>query len=790
MGISAGDSNWLWVRSRGICAHPNCSAQLIHLEGGRLITQGQRAHIRSEVLGGPRFDPAYPNPDSFGNLILLCRDHHNLIDSDVERYPVELLEEWKRTHEGPGFSPHPLIMSPPPMGPRYARRMGLLHRIRKELDERNNVVLVGLAGAGKTQIASDIFREATEYALRLWIRARDTESRYEDFARAGPYLGIVRHDDEELSDYCRRVCEALEATAGWFIVFDDAPDIHALHGLVPRFGGHVLITSQAQGWANAAIAVGPLSRQESVALLSQHPTLVAVPLDELETLAALASDLPLCLVQVTGYLDATGMPVSELIRTFEHRKANLLARGAPPDHLAIRVSVSNAMDRLSQKARALLGALSVLAPAPVPIPADLAPIDGEDVLGPLADRIALEDAIAELRGHSLIDRESDRLSCHEVTQVLVADLLDEEERRLSVFRALTFVATLLPLRLDRHDHAPAALALLPHAKALSRQIELYPEVGRFAAILINRLAPAYGILGDPARAETELRRALSISERSAEDDLGLRGSILHNLSNCAADRGDLHEAIDLARTALDRKTAAGDHAESIALTMGALGRHLEEVGDLAEALTLHQHAVELLGIGSDARWLADALNDTARVLRRGGRVVESAETSELAIATASSDTGAWAELADAYLNLSLLTEDSDIRRSLDHAEAAVRACEGAAVPSDALAQALGTRGRLRNNMGDFGGIADIRVAVALFEQFDHNGVNHGCALGNLGSGLVRLGCESSTRQVQADGLSTLRASRDVLRQVLPEDHPTVITAEQMLEQGIMMVGAK
>jgi tetratricopeptide (TPR) repeat protein len=789
VGIPAGDSNWLWVRSRGTCAHPDCSARLVHLEGGRLITQGQRAHIRSDVAGGPRFDPAHPNPDSFENLILLCRDHHNVIDSDAERYPVELLEEWKRTHEGPGFAGHPLITSPPPMGPRYARRTDLFQQIHKELEERNSIVLVGLAGAGKTQTASDIFRDGTEYALRLWIRARETESRFEDFARAGPYLGIVRHDDERLSDYCRRVCEALEATAGWLIVFDDVPTIDALHGLVPRFGGHVLITSQAQGWPIPTISVGPLSRQESVALLSQHPALVAVPPGAVETLAALAGDLPLCLVQLTGYLDVTGMPLDVLISTFEHRRASLLARGAPPDHLAIRVSVSNAVDRLSENGKALLAALSVLAPVPLPIPADLTPIDGDDVLGPLADRIALEDAIGELRGHSLIEREADRLSCHEVTQVLVADFLAVEERRSAVFRALSLVGTLLPSQLDRHEQVPTALALLPHAKAILEKAEPYPEIGHLAAHLVNRLAPAYGLIGEPARAEAELRRALSIAERSDENDLGLRGSILHNLSNCAADRGYLNEAIDLARKALNCKTAAGHPPESVAVTSGTLGCHLEEVGDLEEALTLHQRAVELLEPVGHVRWLADALNDTARVLRKVGRDIEPADASERAIATAFSDADAWAELADAYLNLALLAEDSDIDRSLDLAELAVRACERAAVQSVALAKSLGTRGRLRNNIGDFGGIADVRAAVVLYDQFEPDGVNYGRTLGNLGWGLVRLGFESSMHEVQADGLSALRRSRDILRQVLPEDHPTVVTAEDLLEHGSMVWGA-
>jgi hypothetical protein len=53
------------------------------------------AHIRSASSTGPRHDPNYPNPDDDENLLLLCHQHHNLIDDHPQVYPVDELVEWR-----------------------------------------------------------------------------------------------------------------------------------------------------------------------------------------------------------------------------------------------------------------------------------------------------------------------------------------------------------------------------------------------------------------------------------------------------------------------------------------------------------------------------------------------------------------------------------------------------------------------------------------------------------------------------------------------------------------------
>lgn len=67
-----------------------------------LSVVAQIAHIRSEVVNGPRYDPTYPEDlvDEEENLFLLCGLHHKPVDEHASKYPVAELLEWKRRQVG------------------------------------------------------------------------------------------------------------------------------------------------------------------------------------------------------------------------------------------------------------------------------------------------------------------------------------------------------------------------------------------------------------------------------------------------------------------------------------------------------------------------------------------------------------------------------------------------------------------------------------------------------------------------------------------------------------------
>lgn len=83
------------------CAHPGCSKKLIAEDGISIVSK--ICHIAAASKEGPRYDKSMTDESrrSFDNLILLCDEHHVIIDNkeNETKYPTPLLKKWKSDHE-------------------------------------------------------------------------------------------------------------------------------------------------------------------------------------------------------------------------------------------------------------------------------------------------------------------------------------------------------------------------------------------------------------------------------------------------------------------------------------------------------------------------------------------------------------------------------------------------------------------------------------------------------------------------------------------------------------------
>lgn len=89
----------LFAVSGNQCAFTKCPIPIIEESSNKVI--GKICHIKAQNKNGPRYDENQSDEErhSFDNLILLCSIHHDVIDSDVESYTVERLQEIKQNHE-------------------------------------------------------------------------------------------------------------------------------------------------------------------------------------------------------------------------------------------------------------------------------------------------------------------------------------------------------------------------------------------------------------------------------------------------------------------------------------------------------------------------------------------------------------------------------------------------------------------------------------------------------------------------------------------------------------------
>lgn len=103
MTISQKDLRILYQQSGNRCAFPGCTKLLVYREDPASAPTpiSEVAHIVAKSLDGPR--GSYPLPtearDLYDNLILLCEEHHHIVDDNPASYPVEMLCRWKTEHE-------------------------------------------------------------------------------------------------------------------------------------------------------------------------------------------------------------------------------------------------------------------------------------------------------------------------------------------------------------------------------------------------------------------------------------------------------------------------------------------------------------------------------------------------------------------------------------------------------------------------------------------------------------------------------------------------------------------
>lgn len=97
------DQKILCLRSGNRCAILECRKPLVieRTEKDKESIIGEMAHIRGESPKAARYDPSMSDKERncYENLILVCRDHHKMIDDQHQTYTVEKIHQIKREHE-------------------------------------------------------------------------------------------------------------------------------------------------------------------------------------------------------------------------------------------------------------------------------------------------------------------------------------------------------------------------------------------------------------------------------------------------------------------------------------------------------------------------------------------------------------------------------------------------------------------------------------------------------------------------------------------------------------------
>jgi len=105
MAVQTKDIKILWAKAAGRCSMPECRKVLVADASEAVPSKntliGENCHIVGEKETSPRGISILTEDERnrYPNLILLCRNHHKVIDDDEEGWPVERLHQIKGEHE-------------------------------------------------------------------------------------------------------------------------------------------------------------------------------------------------------------------------------------------------------------------------------------------------------------------------------------------------------------------------------------------------------------------------------------------------------------------------------------------------------------------------------------------------------------------------------------------------------------------------------------------------------------------------------------------------------------------
>ena len=88
----------LYALSGNRCAAEGCQQPLVKADGTLV---GEIAHSRAAMPDGPRFEASMTNEArrDQSNLMIICRNHHKIVDSRESEWTVEALTQLKDKHE-------------------------------------------------------------------------------------------------------------------------------------------------------------------------------------------------------------------------------------------------------------------------------------------------------------------------------------------------------------------------------------------------------------------------------------------------------------------------------------------------------------------------------------------------------------------------------------------------------------------------------------------------------------------------------------------------------------------
>ena len=515
--------------------------------------------------------------------------------------------------------------------------------------KRQRIVLVGMRGRGKTQLAATLAKQCEDanWSLVAWVNAVSPESIKSALVELAKELKLDTSDQsthEQIITRCLNYLRSSEASDR-LIIFDNVEDIDHLRGLVPNADGLrvVATTTNNTGWIDQgweSIKVGLFDRKKSIDYLVTVAN--STEREKADALAARLGDLPLAITQAAATARNGNLSLARYLDRLDTYGSERAIRPVPGDYYtddvatALCIAIEDALENLAEPtrryARHQLGALALLAESGVPtqwLDPTIEQQGNQELQGAnQAEDEYAHDALTELIQRSIVEQSADGTTT--MLHRLQAQAFRESWNATETAEAYRSATILLgKVKIDRicrkntDLRRQEALALIEQLRAIGEQTYSQQLLAntQIHFMLNHALTQAYD-LDLSHEGITLSRTVLLVVERFAPDTEYVL-TLYNNLAVVYHSAGYLDVAITLYEDNLKRSIDfyGAEHFETLYKHSNLLYAY-RTAGRLAEAIAQSKQLIKVgtKVLGTDAPLVLTLRNNLASCYELDGQL--------------------------------------------------------------------------------------------------------------------------------------------------------------------------
>jgi tetratricopeptide (TPR) repeat protein len=517
-------------------------------------------------------------------------------------------------------------------------RLGKLLEKHGEVEVGQIVVLHGLGGVGKTQLAVEYaWKHLSDYHAAFWVKADSPAALDASLASLAPVLGLPEASEHEQAVQTKSVLDWLNNHERWLLIADnadtDAPTKAVLERLSRSLTGHVLITSRISDWpVNIQdLALDHLSSDDATRYLLDRVARKRHNAGGDPAARALAQELghlPLALEQAGSFIVEVRWSFTKYQEQFRKARLEILSerrQGATDYPESVAKTWSVTLEQLGRLARVLLRMAAWFGPDAIPrgiFSADKEVLSGDLTQQATVSNFAIEKALGELNRFSLIRLTSETVSVHRLLQAVEQDSLSGEECQRWLICAARLFNAFAPLSPDDVGTWGVWLLLAPHAEALLEHAKRHASDALPIVLMANQFGVFLHARAAYAQAETVFRRALAICEKVLDPEDPDVAMSLNNLAALYNNQGQYGKAEPLLQRALATvEKALGPEDPDVAISLNNLAELYRSQGQYRKAEPLYHRALTIdeKALGLEHPGVARSLNNLALLYDNQGQ---------------------------------------------------------------------------------------------------------------------------------------------------------------------------